>query len=712
MQSNDNMGNLKDIYSSVEAEKQERRRDNRALRILDIAKHHWDNLDAFRREGERCHRFVNGNHWGDKMLIIDEQGREKWVSEYSALVRQGFNPRTTNLLSRVVNNILGVVLKNGNEPTAYSVDGNEQGVCDIINTLMQANNTQNMTKILWPLQFKQFLEWAAIASKETFGWKDGRFGCWKENIDPREVFCDTGMMDVRGWDCNMIGMLHTLTIDDILASFAVSKKRNAKDARQKHHEICEEYQKCLDRKYVCGLFSEQFGKNRPRNVDFLFPKDGDKCRVIEVWTKETRPRFYVHDYIDGSLSIIDEKDYDEFVEEENKRRVAQAQAAGVSNLEILDAMRLAGMVDADDDELEGVAMPASCRLRVAEWHEDRYWYYRFLTPTGYVLDEGESPYAHKGHPFVFVFYPFVNGEIRSKVADLIEENKNLNRNRTMYDQIMRISMKGFTAYDKNTLPDDDPDGERLNSVLAQPGGSYGFNLKGGEQIQNKVVQMSTNNTGVGLVEMIQMDSTNIEDISGVNGALQGKPGYSTTSGSLYQQQAQNATGALLEVIEMFYSYLMNCAYKQCSNILQCYDEAMVTKVAGPGAWEKLQAFQQTMNSDQLELDFKMLESPSSPVYRQMANDYIIAFMQMGFLPFRAGVKIGNFPFSDKIIAAVDEENALAAANGGEPLPDRVPVGGGMNDGSVALANAGTGAGGGMNNYNRLAQTKNAAPTGI
>ena len=46
MQSNDNMSDLKDIYSSVDAEKQERRRDNRALRILDMAKHHWDNLDG------------------------------------------------------------------------------------------------------------------------------------------------------------------------------------------------------------------------------------------------------------------------------------------------------------------------------------------------------------------------------------------------------------------------------------------------------------------------------------------------------------------------------------------------------------------------------------------------------------------------------------------------------------------------------------------
>ena len=705
------MSAVKDLFDTVEIEKRERakRRDRSAFRVLDAARKHWDNMRAVRDDGERCHRFVNGDQWGD---TIEYCGKR--MTERAALIQQGYNPRTTNLLNRVVKNVMGVVLKNGNEPTAYSVDGNEQAVCDVINTLVNANNTQNKTKLLWPLQFKQFMEWAALISKMTFGYRDGKYGCWTENIDPRQFFCDTGTMDVRGWDCNMVGMIHSIALDDVLSSFATD--RNPRKAKEKHHRICEIYNKCQDRKYVTGIYSEEFGKNRLRNVDFLFPKDGDLCRVIEVWTKETRPSYYVHDYLDGSLTIIGEDEYEEFVEAENQRRVMQAQMAGVNPMEIAMAMMVAGMdgVNAAPEarrtgtnaQPEAVrtelAMPDSCRLRVAEWHEDRYWYYRYMTPTGEVLDEGESPYAHKGHPFVFVFYPFVNGEIRSFVADLLEEQKNLNRNRTMYDQIMRISMKGFTAYDRNTLPEDDPDGERLTQVLAQPGSSYGFNLKQGEQIQNKVVQMSSNNTGVGLLEMIQMDTTNIEDISGVNGALQGKPGYSTTSGTLYQQQTQNATGSLLDVIEAFYSFLMDCSYKQASNILQAYDENMVRRIAGVGAWETIVQYAETMNSDTLELDFRMVENSASAVYRQIVWDYAQSWLQMGFIDFETYLKICRLPITDKLIVMLEERNAQLMEQGQQPLPSAMPQ---QNaNASVSGVNAAN-AGSGQNAYNMMAATK-------
>ena len=697
------MSVVNDLFDTVDIEKRERekRKDKSAFRVLDSARKHWDNMRGVRDDGERCHRFVNGDQWGD---MIEFCGKR--MTERAALIQQGYNPRTTNLLNRVVKNVMGVVLKNGNEPTAYSVDGNEQGVCDVINTLVTANNTQNKTKLLWPLQFKQFMEWASLISKMTYGYRDGKYGCWTENIDPRQFFCDTGTMDIRGWDCNMVGMIHSLSLDDVLASFATD--RNPKMAKEKHRRICEIYRKCQDRKYVTNIYSEEFGKNRLKNVDFLFPKDGDLCRVIEVWTKETRPAYYVHDYLDGSLTVIGEDEYEEYVEAENQRRIEQAQMAGVSPLDIAMAMMMSGMATGKAGEPLGTEergadyMPDGCRLRVAEWREDRYWYYRFMTPTGEVLDEGESPYNHKSHPFVVVFYPFVNGEIRSFVADLLEEQKNLNRNRTMYDQIMRISMKGFTAYDRNTLPEDDPDGERLTEVLAQPGASYGFNLKQGEQIQNKVVQLSSNNTGVGLLEMIQMDSTNIEDISGVNGALQGKPGYSTTSGALYQQQTQNAQGSLLDVIEAYYSFLMDCAYKQASNILQAYDENMVRKVAGDGAWETIVSYQDTMNSDTLELDFRMVEGAASAVYRQIVWDYAQSWLQMGFIDFITYLKICRLPITDKLIVMLEETNAQLMEQGQQPLPSTMPQQG--VNASVSGVNAAN-AGSGQNAYNAMAATR-------
>ena len=54
-------------------------------------------------------------------------------------------------------------------------------------------------------------------------------------------------------------------------------------------------------------------------------------------------------------------------------------------------------------------------------------------------------------------------------------------------------------------------------------------------------QIANNCTNIGIGDLLSMQLKFFEDISGVNGALQGKPGVSGTSGSLYAQQTQNAT---------------------------------------------------------------------------------------------------------------------------------------------------------------------------
>ena len=211
--------------------------------------------------------------------------------------------------------------------------------------------------------------------------------------------------------------------------------------------------------------------------------------------------------------------------------------------------------------------------------------------------------------------------------------------------------------------------------------------------------------------MLQTEMNYIEDISGVNGALQGKPGYSTTSGSLYMQQTQNATGSLLDVIEAYYSFLTDSAYKQIKNIIQCYDKEKIDRIAGIGSYDKMVAAAGTSDFASIELELRMLESPSSPVYRQISNDFLQTWLQMGFIDFPTMLQVGNFPFSDKLLNAWNEANAAAVAAGGQPLPDRAPqqdVSGSVAGGAIP----GSGAGGGMNAYNRMAQTKSAAPTGV
>ena len=165
---------------------------------------------------------------------------------------------------------------------------------------------------------------------------------------------------------------------------------------------------------------ESFGYPLNSYYDFLVPNDATRCRVIEIWRKESKPRYRCHDVNNGDVFKIDIEDFEEFVGSVNRERIEQAHQLGM----------------ADED------VP----LIKYEWFMDNYWYYYFLSPFGDILDEGETPYEHKSHPYVFKAYPFIDGEIHSFVSNVIDQQRYTNRLITMYDWIMRASAKGVLLF--------------------------------------------------------------------------------------------------------------------------------------------------------------------------------------------------------------------------------------------------------------------------
>ncbi len=68
----------------------------------------------------------------------------------------------------------------------------------------------------------------------------------------------------------------------------------------------------------------------------------------------------------------------------------------------------------------------------ATWFIDDYWYFYYLSPFGDILKEGETPYEHGSHPYIFKAYPFIDGEIHSFVADVIDQQRYTNRLITLF----------------------------------------------------------------------------------------------------------------------------------------------------------------------------------------------------------------------------------------------------------------------------------------
>ena len=218
-----------------------------------------------------------------------------------------------------------------------------------------------------------------------------------------------------------------------------------------------------------------------------------------MWRKESKPRYRCHDWNSGEVFKIELEDLQTMVTAENRKRLERGEALGMAREEI--------------------------PLVEAEWMIDSYWYFYFLSPQGDILAEGESPYRHGSHPYVFKAYPFIDGEIHSFTADVIDQQRYTNRLITLYDWIMRASAKGVLlipedCLPKGTSPEDFADTwSKFNGVIL-----YKPSTKHGAVPQ----QIASNSTNIGINELLNLQLKFFEDISGVNGALQGKPDRKST----------------------------------------------------------------------------------------------------------------------------------------------------------------------------------------
>lgn len=598
--------------------------EQRNMDILLQAKNCWDNLRSFRKERARNKDYTYGNQWSD-LVTVDG----KTMTEEDYLVQQGSIPLKNNLIRRLVRNVLGVYRSQTKEPTCVARDRDEQRLGEVMSVTLQYNWQLNKMAEIHSRSFEDFLIGGLTVHKKTGGWRDGRFDCWTDYVCPDNFFVDTNIKDFRGWDVSLIGEIHDYTFEGVCREFASSPEDYAK--------LRQIYSIARNRSYLTNALST-FMKKRESTVDFLSPYDTNMCRVIEIWNKEMKPRYRCHDYLTGEYYKIEESDYADMVEAENVRRMQQGAASGMK--------------------------PDDIPLILAEWFMDDYWYFRYMTPLGHILKEGETPYAHKSHPYCFKAYPMIDGEIHSFVGDVIDQQKYVNRLITLYDLIMRSSAKGVVLWPEEAKPDD-VSWQELQDTWARFDGFLVYKGKSGTVPK----QISGNSTNIGIQDLLNLQLKFFEDISGVNGALQGKPGFSGMSGTLYAQQTQNATTSLLDLLETYSSFVVDCAYKDVKNIQQFYDSKRVINIVGKSGHFVEYNPEKVQNT---EFDLSIVESTSTPVVRQMSNEFLMEIWRANQITLMQLLESGDFPFADDLIQSLKaQEEAMAQGQPPQPLPPEI-----------------------------------------
>ena len=323
---------------------------------------------------------------------------------------------------------------------------------------------------------------------------------------------------------------------------------------------------------------------------------------------------------------------------ENARRLAQGRANGIPDEEV--------------------------PLIEAEWFIDSYWYYYYLTPFGDIIDEGETPYAHKSHPYVFKAYPFIDGEIHSFVSDVIDQQRYTNRLITMQDWIISASAKGALLVPEDCLKGLDPkefadQWAKFNGVIVYTPSKTGAAPQ----------QVVANSVNIGIHELLQLQLKFFEDISGVNGALQGKAGFSGESGQHAQIMADNAATSLVDLLSSFDEFVRDAAYKDVKNIQQYYDQKRVYNISGRSG---ANIVYDPLKIRDIEFDFSITPSKATPAYRARANETLLMLFEKQAINVRQLLEFGDFDFADALLQSIDnQERQLAQGQQVEGLPPEV-----------------------------------------
>lgn len=242
-----------------------------------------------------------------------------------------------------------------------------------------------------------------------------------------------------------------------------------------------------------------------RKAQKLFDTYGREVKVTELWRKELVARYLVHDRHSGKL---------------RKQPVASS--------------------------VEGAS----------QWMLDEVWRYYFLTEDGTELLSGDSPYPDGSHPFVIKCYPFLDGEIQSFVGDMIDQQRYTNRLITLYDWVIRASAKGVLL-----LPEGAVDNSNIRAVADQWSRFNGVIVYKNKPGNPEPKQINSNVSNLAISELLEIQLKMMEDVSGVNGILQGRTSGGNVSGELYNSQTTNALYSLSDILETFTAFIRDNATK-------------------------------------------------------------------------------------------------------------------------------------------------------
>lgn len=566
----------------------------------------WDALQPDRQRRRRHRDYLMGRQWQDQ--IETEEG---YKTEKAAIEEQGREAWQMNHLRPIVRNLKGQLRKNSSDRQAFAVDREDNQAAEIMTKALREARRINMMETVEADQFLEHL----LGGKAAFhiGYK-----YWSKYDRPEVTIRPVNMLrffynpdasDRRGHDLRLVGEIHDMDVETICAAFAPEDPDLADAIKDYYGERSME------------TFWGNYDFNRADSLGYYTTADEDMNRVIELWRRELHQRRMIHDPAEPKVYAANPDDVSrERIQAENQRRRQQ----GIPPLRVED-------------------------------RSEMVWVGYFMTPTGEVLWAGETPYWHQEHPYSFGWAEKIDNESRGLLVDLIDQQRLYNRMIQIIDVGMATSARGVLLIPEEQIPDDmtvsdfASEWTKMNGVIAYKADPDGATLDSGVAPE----QVYSNSIPTGAFEWLAQMRNELQEVSGVSGAVMGEEPPSDQPASLYQARIVQSQTTTLDLFETYFGILHKVDVKALQVAQQYHGDGRAVR----GSKDDLVRFSRDDVRDAL-FDVSLANVADTATYRQLYEQDLKEMRAQGDITFRQFLEMSSHPKADQLLQLIQRTNPL------------------------------------------------------
>jgi hypothetical protein len=580
--------------------------------LLFKCRNDWEAMRTLREEHKRNQRYKNGHQWDD--LIRDPDNPDRMIPEREYISRQGKTAIQNNLIQQIDRNIHGQALSNPTQPVVISRSEDDSSYSEMLTNTLQYGFKLNKYNTLKTAALESLASAGYCIAKVGYGiWSTkNRSDVKVDFVNINRFFFNQDAESPTLDDVVRVGEIHDYSWAEMRYNFFTGRESDMKVLREQYSMPIAD-----------PSYETDTAENNLRHLDFYVSSHNNKYRVFEIWTRETRLVEWVHDKAKGE-EIFDEVNGHAYYEAINEARRAQMVAFGF-----------------DEETIESQLIDHETKV-------EYYWKAQWLTPQGICIKTMETPYAHQSHPYIVGCMPRVDGIVVPLYSNLRDIQRTINRHLTLVDYALAHSAKGSLLVPSSMLQHN-----TLQEIVRQYSRTDGVLVYDDTKaVVNKPSQLVTSPIPAGTFEFINTEIRQLQEVSGLSGALSGQSARSGTPSSLYAQQAQNSMLNFVLLFECFREFNAQVAEKTLRTQMQYYTTKRHVDISGQVYNETAIYYDPAVIDKIVDWNVVVTEATDTPVFRQLADDMLWKLFEAKAINVELLLENSSAPFAQKLLAQV------------------------------------------------------------